>query len=171
MKKQFIYLALVAMMVGAVYGASNYKVERSLPYFVTAGEPIDVTMNIYAKNISVLGVSQINPEGWAISSITCGGYKIGSNKVEWIFWAAGTPTGDMTCKYTLTPLISARGEYNFSGEYFQSSADTHIITGRSDMFVYSPSVKNVVDVINRWVRNEVTLQYVVDYINAWARGV
>jgi hypothetical protein len=166
--KAYYLLSLLAL-AALVNAAPGYHATRTMPYFVVAGEKIQISLDIDAANITTLGISQANPQGWDITNITCGGYKIRGFLVEWIFWQGGTHTGDLTCTYSLTVPTFARGNYSITGTYFKDGANIWNIDGSTKLYVYAPELRSVIDVIHRWEKDEVTLAQVVYAINAWAK--
>ena len=164
----------------------NFCVKSETPKYISAGSTINVTMHINASNITTLGVNQVNPEGWNISDVECGGHIFSryadkrnvmkeidmswNGSIEWIFWGLGWKTGDFDCTYKLKIPSNAYGEYDLFGLYFKEITTSYDIEGDQKIFVHAPTTTlfEVQDDINKWVNGEITIDKVLTTIEQWS---
>ena len=173
MENKWVVTLFAVVLMGTTY-AEEFSVQRQISntYIVDNGT-INVKFVINSSQIPTLGVSSVNPANWGMTDVTCSGRQIKGNKIEWIFWDAGIHTGNMVCSYNLTasmsglPSSTLYKEYNLDGQYFSASDDIRQISGPSQILVYRTKFKPMIDVINKWERSEVDLNYTVQYIINW----
>lgn len=95
------------------------------------------------KNLASVGVSEIVPEGWTVTSVSDGGnYFAADHKVEWLFWSQGIAVADRTLTYTVSVPSGTTGSKTFSGTVDYGGETNPTIYGRNQVTVSKKSSSN-----------------------------
>ena len=128
-------------------------VQRNMASTAKVGVNVPVTLAINvdeSKTITSLGVREIVPSGWAVSSVSNGGvYTSSSHKIEWVFgnYSGGNEIKDRSITYTITvPTGTSTGTVgSFSGEakFYEAGVEkSSAIAGVSTLTVAKKTSNN-----------------------------
>lgn len=120
--------------------------ERSMASSVRAGASMTVSLILSvdeSKNLASVGVSEVVPEGWTVTSVSDGGnYFAADHKIEWLFWSQGIAVADRTLTYTVTVPSGTTGTKTFSGTVDYGGTTNPTIYGRNQVTVSKKSSNN-----------------------------
>jgi hypothetical protein len=119
---------------------------RSMSSSVRAGATLTVSLILSVDeeaNLPSVGVSEVIPTGWTVTSISNNGtYFASGHKIEWLFWSQGVPVADRTITYTLLVPSGATGTKTFSGTVDYGGTTNPSIYGSTQVTVTKRSSNN-----------------------------
>jgi hypothetical protein len=119
---------------------------RSMVSSVRAGTTLTVSLVLSVdetKNLPSVGVSEVVPEGWTVSSISNNGtYFASSHKIEWLFWSQGISVADRTLTYNVLVPSGTTGTKSFSGTVDYGGSTNPAIYGRNQVSITKKSSSN-----------------------------
>ena len=119
---------------------------RSMVTSIRAGATLTVSLALSVdetKNLASVGVSEVIPEGWTVTSISDNGtYFATGHKIEWLFWSGGIAVADRTLTYTVTVPSGTTGTKTFSGIVDYGGTTNPEIYGSKQLTVSKKSSSN-----------------------------
>jgi LPXTG-motif cell wall-anchored protein len=119
---------------------------RSMVSSIRSGATLTVSLILSVdetKNLPSVGVSEVIPEGWTVTSISNNGtYFATGHKIEWVFWSGGITVADRTLTYTVLVPSGTTGTKTFSGTVDYGATTNPAIYGRNQITVSKKSNSN-----------------------------